>query len=156
MAKGKARTAAQKELDKDKRLQSKYDITLVERTERARQQDNKCKICSGPLDPPCVDHFHFVVKAWRNTDSGMLSIGLKWYAESYDERMRAVNGKHASTKAAAIAGVKKETMRWSIRGLLCRHCNRALGMLERWFDAARTPDKVLPSLDYLRKRLENS
>ena len=150
------RSESQKTRDKDRRLQSKYHITLADRDERARQQDNKCKICGGPLNPPCIDHFHFTIKAWRNTDSGLLSVGLKWYAETYDERGQAVNGKHARTKETAIADVKYDTMKWSIRGLLCRYCNRRMGMIERWFDASRHPDNVLPYLKYLRDRLENT
>lgn len=156
MAKGKARTDAQKERDKDKRLQSEYHITLADRDERARQQNNQCKICHGPLEPPCVDHFHFSVKTFRHSDAGMAAIGMKWYAQAYDEFGRVICVMSAKTQTAAAGDVKAKMMPWAIRGLLCRHCNRAMGMLERWFDAARHPDNVLPTLDYLRARLQNT
>ena len=153
MAKSKPRTDEQKKQAQDKRLQKEFGITLVERQVMERAQDFKCKLCDGPLDPPCVDHFHFKIKAFRHAGSDMLAMGLKWGAEVYDEKGRVMFFKHARTQAAAVADVRRAAMPWSIRGILCRHCNRALGVLERWFDAARTPDRVLPSLEYLRKRL---
>jgi hypothetical protein len=141
------RTAEQKKKDQDKRLQKKYGITLANRDERVRQQGSKCKICCGPLDPPCVDHFHFRVVATRAPRGG-------WFAVALDENGNMMNLGWAKAKATAIADAKRATMPWAIRGILCRHCNRALGMLERWFDAARHPDHVLPSLEYLRNRLK--
>src|ERR1035437_10245975 len=155
----KIATEEEKRNAKDKRLRKKFGITIEDRDARAAEQNNLCKICSGPLDAhgyPCVDHFHFYVKAWRNTDSGLLSVGLKWYAEAYDERRQAVNGNHACTKAAAIADVKKDTMPWSIRGLLCGKCNYGLGCIERFFDAARYPENLVPVILYLQARLKKS
>lgn len=154
MAKRKTRTDEEKTRDKDKRLRDKFGITLADRDERARQQDNKCKICGCPLDPPCVDHFHFRIQEFRNQEGAEFEAGFKWHAKAYDVRGNVFSVWHDKTKEAARAGVKKMAMPYSIRSLLCRHCNRALGVLERWFDAARYPDKVLPSLDYLRDWLK--
>ena len=142
---------------KDKRLQSKYGITLAERDARARAQEGNCAICGGPLDaygPPNVDHFHFFVAAFRHTDIGMLAIGLKWYAQGYDELRRVICVKHAKTREAAIADVKRELMPWSIRALLCFKCNRGLGSIEKFFDAARHPEHLNPVRDYLQARID--
>ena len=151
------RSQIEKDRAANQRLQHKYGITLADRDERIRQQDNKCKICSGPLDPPCTDHFHFKIRTIRcKSDSDLSTINLKWAATSYDECGRAIFTKFARTKTVAIVDVKKETMPWSIRALLCRHCNRALGMLERWYDAARHPENVEAALNYLKSRLQKS
>ena len=139
----------------DKRLQKKYGITLADRNERIRQQDNKCKICDGPLDAyghPNVDHFHFRVKAFRHTS--VLLDGAKWYAQAYNERGQVVCVMHAKTKAKALADVKKMMMPWAVRGMLCFKCNKGLGYIERFFDAAAHPENLLPVIEYLRARLK--
>ena len=144
----KATTPEERERAKDKRIQSKFGITLADRNRRAEEQGHKCKICGGPLDaygPPNIDHFHFYVKAARCPDG--------WEAQSFDERRQVVYSRRAKTKAAAIECVKRDTMPWSIRGLLCFKCNRGLGSIERFFDAARTPENLLSVIAYLRARL---
>ena len=81
MAKGKTRTDAQKERDKDKRIQRKFGITLAAREQRIREQNGKCKICGGPLDaygPPNIDHYHFYVKATQDTVFG------DWTAQAFN------------------------------------------------------------------------
>lgn len=151
----KIATDEERKRAQDKRLQREYGITLAERDEIAQRQDNKCLICSGPLTPPCVDHFHFRVEVINAIDPTTQVI-VGWTAYSLDEQGKIVYLYTSPTKKHAIAEVKKLTMPWAIRGLLCRHCNRALGMLERWFDAARGLNKVQASLDYLSGRLRKA
>jgi hypothetical protein len=86
----------------------------------------------------------------------MIAVGCKWCAQSYDELRQPLFHRHAKTKAAAIADVKKDTMPWSIRGILCGKCNYGLGCIERFFDAARHPENLLPVIDYLQARLKKS
>ncbi len=151
------RNQEQKERAQDQRLQRKYGITIADRRERERQQNHQCKLCGGPLDPPCVDHFHFKIEVNRATAGDVHpSTCLKWKACGYDEMGNIKCAQYSRTKAHAILIVRHIMMPDSIRGLLCRHCNRALGMLERFFDAARHPERVESALDYLRARLKNS
>jgi recombination endonuclease VII len=155
----KTATDEERNRAKDTRLRNKYGISLAERELRARQQNNLCKVCGGPLDAhgyPCVDHFHFRVIAFRHTDKGMPAIGLKWYAQGYSELHQVLCVKHAKTKAAAIAAVKTEMMPGSVRGILCGKCNYGLGMVERFFDAAAHPENLLPVIEYLQARLKKS
>ena len=152
-------TIEERNRTKDKRIQHKFGITLADRDTRAIEQNNKCKICGGPLDaygPPNIDHFHFFVAAFRHTDKGFPAINLKWYAQGYDELRRVICVKHAKTKAAAIADVKRELMPWSIRALLCFKCNRGLGSIEKFFDAARHPEHLNPVRDYLQARINKA
>jgi hypothetical protein len=142
---------------KDLGLQRKFGITLAEREERARQQNNLCKICGGPLDAhgyPCIDHFHFKVKTFRHDPTILPAPGFKWYGQAYDERGRVICVRYARTQAAAHKEVKQVMMRWSIRGILCGKCNYGLGYIERFFDAAAHPENLLPVIEYLRARLK--
>lgn len=159
MAKGKARTSAEKDRAKDLRLQHKYGITLAERDTRAAQQNHKCKVCGGPLDAhghPCVDHFHFKITLARVLDPVILAMGVKWRADAHNEQGFVICTKYARTQTNARTDVKQAVMPWSIRGILCGKCNYGLGMVERFFDAAAHPENLLPVIEYLKSRLTNS
>lgn len=158
MARAK-KTATPEERDraKDSRLRSKFGITLAQRNEIAAEQNDLCKVCGGPLDAhghPCLDHFHFKIKTFRN--DGMMASTEKWYGQAYDERGNTLCGRFANTKVAAHKETKQAMMSWSIRGLLCGKCNYGLGCVERFFDAAAHPENLLPVIEYLRARLKNS
>lgn len=152
MAARKARTDAEKEHDKDKRLQRKFGITLANQNERRRQQANRCKLCNMIFDaehPPCTDHYHFKIQTRRESGSDATN---KWEAIGFDENGFPENH-YARTKAAAIAAVKHSMMPTSIRGLLCRNCNRGLGYIERFFNAAQHPENLVPVMAYFQARI---
>lgn len=156
MARRKERTDAEKDRAKDKRLQSKFGITLANRVQRAEDQKHLCACCAGPLEkygPPHVDHFHFYVKAFRYFDPATLGIN-GWQAEGFNEARQVICTRRAKTKVAAIAEVKKTMMPWSIRALLCFKCNRGLGSIEKFFDAAHHPENLLKVIEYLSARLK--
>lgn len=155
MAKGKARTDAQKERAKDLGIQRRFGgFTLADRTKLLHEQGDKCAICGGPCDPPVIDHFHFKVEAARNFDTALM-VQNGWRAVSFDECGQVKYVVTAETKAAAIREVKATTIREMIRGILCVKCNYGLGCVEKFFDAARHPENLVPVQFYLSRRLGN-
>lgn len=154
----KTRTDAQKKRAEDLRIQHKYGIDIVGRDRREAEQNGKCKCCGGELrayGSPLIDHFHFHMDASRHVDA-ILGVVDGWEAWGLDEREQVKCVRTAVTKVAALAAVRKAMMPWSIRALVCKRCNRALGMLERFYNAARHPDNVLPALKYLQDRLQKT
>lgn len=157
MAARKARTAAQKDHTKDLRLQRRYGITLARQNKIRAEQDNRCKICRVEFaedNPPNTDHYHFKIVAKRSLygNPGPKQIFYGWTACGVleDGQTCVMWGK---TKAVAISQVRTELAPRSIRGLLCRKCNRGLGYIERFFDGARHPENLLPVLEYFRNSL---
>jgi hypothetical protein len=147
-------TVEQRDRIKDKRLQKQYGISLARQNEMRLEQNNKCKTCQVEFtadNPPNTDHFHYKIHTRK--------LGKKnWEAVGVDERGLpcAIVTAWSPTKAAAVAGMKKLMGPGSVRGLLCRKCNRGLGYLERFFNAARQPENLLPVIEYFRARLNRS
>ena len=150
MAKRKILTEAQKDAIKDKRLQKKYGITLARQNEMRQEQDNKCKICRSEFtqdNPACTDHFHYKVRAEK------ISKGV-WTATAYSEKESLCA--MGLTKVGAVNSVKSLMAPRSVRGLLCRKCNRGLGYIERFFDSARRPETLVPVMEYFQARQVNT
>lgn len=151
------RSQAEKDRAKDLRLQRKFGgFTLLEFNRMAEEQQHKCKCCKGPLEaygPAHVDHFHFFVEAARHYDT-CLMVKNGWQAQAYDETGRVICVRRADTKVQAVAEVKNIMMRWSVRGLCCFKCNRGMGSVEKFFDAARHPENLYRLIDYYSARLE--
>lgn len=157
MARAKAATADEKrKRAADRRLGKAYGIDTEERERRRKEQNYRCGCCGGPDDaygPPNVDHFHFKIRAFRNVHPASLSQGLKWHAQTYDERGFVIYVRQGETKAKAIADVKKATLPWSVRGILCFKCNKGLGYVARFFGAESNPPILRKIEVYLGKRL---
>lgn len=160
MAKSKKiATPEERRRAQDKRLLHKYGINIVYRDKLILDQNNKCKVCSGPLDAyghPCVDHFHFPIDVHRVDFLDAAPEGMKWCARGYNEKRQVQGTAFGVTKLGARAEVKKLLAFWAVRGLLCYKCNYALGVLERFFDAARKPENLYPVIEYFRARLKIS
>ena len=155
----KAASPEARERAKDKRLQSKYGITLARQNELRVNQNDQCKICLVLFtqeNPPCTDHLHFKIIARRTEARALIAIRAKWQAWIYNEAGHVLFNRYARTKTAAIAAVRNSAKEWSVRGLLCRRCNRGLGYIERFFDAARRPEHLVPVIEYFKSRLTSS
>ena len=142
MESGKAKTAEQKERDRDKRLRKTYGISLAQYNEILAYQDGKCAICGRKATEFTVslnvDHRHVKIHAQRSQreEKG-------WLTGCPELSPRLWWGK---TKTKAIALAKDGLRPLSVRGLLCpgRHfgCNRLLGRVDK-------PVWLARALDYL-------
>jgi hypothetical protein len=149
----KIATPEAKDRAKDKRLQSKYGITLARQNELRAEQNNRCKICRVEFtseNPPCTDHFHYQITARK--------LGPKnWQVTGCCETIQsAISSACHPTKVAAVTAMKKSMAPRAVRGLLCRKCNRGLGYIERFFNAARRPENLVPVLEYFRSRVSKT
>ena len=123
-----------KERARDKRLKSTYGISLEQYNQILAAQDGKCATCHRPATDfsvsLAVDHEHFKVNVCR--------VGKYWHGMAVFQDKSCTPLQFAKTKAAAIALIKKTTMPYSVRGLLCpgRHgpagtcCNRNMGRID--------------------------
>lgn len=150
----------QKILDrKNKYLLKRFNITLDQKETMRRAQNDLCLICGKPLDTygPCnVDHYHAhldVVHAETPLWSD-LRLNFKWEAWMTDE----LGVRHFLAADKTKAGARRKAMRIAmpqlIRALLCVKCNKGLGYIERFFDAARHPENLDAVKAYFVRRLE--
>lgn len=152
----KTATPEEKRRAKDKRLRTKFGISIETHDGMAEEQEHRCKCCRGPLEaygPPQVDHYHFYIKVSRHFDTFLMA-NDGWEAQGFDEQGRVICVRRAFTKVEAKAAVKKIMMPWSIRGLCCFKCNRGMGSVEKFFDAARHPENLSRLIAYYAVRLE--
>jgi hypothetical protein len=77
-----------------------------------------------------------------------------WEAQGFDEHRRMICYRRSLTKEGAKLAVKKIMLPWSVRGLCCFKCNRGMGVVEKFFDAARHPENLLRLIDYYSARLK--
>lgn len=137
---------SKKDRAKDRRLRKEFGIDLAEHERRRAEQNNRCKICQREfVKPPHVDHFHFRIDVKKSA--------VKWWtAETTLHTGRQLNYS-ATTKVAAIRGLKLVATPHAIRALLCSRCNRGLGYMEdpRFFHG--DPVLIERAASYLRNYL---
>lgn len=127
---------------RNQRLVKTYGITADEYDHMLEQQLGVCKICfSAPKTRRLsTDHDH----AWkqirvitvRDMEGG-------WHA--YARYRSTMFNAQAPMKRAAVADVKAQLKKASVRGLLCPNCNRGL---QRFFDR---PESFDNAARYLRE-----
>lgn len=158
MRKGPQQSPEQMSRDRrNKYLLKKFNITLEDKEQRHFQQGGVCPVCNGPLDahgPSNVDHYHARFEARRAEVWEDLNLPWRWVAFIADEQGTRRFETPGKTKVEALRKCKALALPWLIRGLLCAKCNKGLGYIERFFDAARFPNNLDAIKAYFLHRLE--
>lgn len=109
-----------------------YGITLAEKQAIIALQEQKCSVCGLPFTEGVrteVDHEHIKVLSAIRSELGWTATTQfrSWWAK---------------TKAEAIRGAKKASLRFSVRGVLCggryKGCNKKMGRVDnaKWLQNA--------------------
>lgn len=143
---------------RNKYLLKKFSITLDDKEHREALQRGLCPVCGGPLDahgPSNVDHYHAHIDVVR-TESPLwaeLRLEFKWEAWMTDEKGQRHFIIAGKTKAGTLRTAKAKVMPGLIRAILCAKCNKGLGYIERFFDAARHPENLDAIKAYFLRRI---
>lgn len=83
---------------KERELQLHYGLTLEQYNQMLAEQDNRCAICTGTMERPCVDHDHLTGKVRRilcstcNVVLGLVNEDPAWlgrmieYLQAFEEQ----------------------------------------------------------------------
>lgn len=109
---------------RDKYLRAKFEITEAEYNAQLARQGGGCKICGKPPSGKAlhVDHDHAVEKS-KIISKRSLSGGWGAWPQLYPTAVLFGTG---ALKSVAIARVRRQLKRLSVRGILCWKCNTAL------------------------------
>lgn len=131
-------TPEQKEQAREKRYRQKYGIGIEDYNRLLEAQDGCCAVCGRPATDFTVslniDHQHFKVSVYRYnpTFEALPLPDVKWIAHA--ETIDPYTYWGGKTKQEAIDSCKTNTMKKSIRGLLCpgrySGCNRLMGRID--------------------------
>jgi hypothetical protein len=143
-------TYTTQERAKDLRLQREHGISLEDYKAMLKAQDNRCAVCGRSQETfkqsLSVDHDHtfdhIKVESFKRADGD-------WCAQAMVRPGFVVIGS-GKTKPDAIASVRRELKRHSIRGALCNFCNRGLKFYND------DPFRLFNAAEYLQQHKGNS